>query len=186
MHAFGLEAEITADDGDCSRRMKLPQETRVIAEDGPKALLGFSLRDNIDNFPPKFGGVFRFGFEVEEIGGGDVGVDAAGGSGAGPAHGGDGKRTMEGSEHYSFGGATGPALPEVPLFGVDVLQSDGLHFGGAPFYGFPGFGAAGDAGPNFIAEFGEELEGGGVHGGVAGDFDEAGFCGVSFRVFLRR
>src|SRR5580704_17430788 len=185
VHAFGLEAEISADDGDSARCMQLAQETGVIAEDGPEILFGFALRDDIDDFPAKYGGVFHFGFKVEQIGGSNVGLDAAGGSGAGPPHSGDGERSMERSEHYGFGGTAGPALPLIPFFGVNILQADGLHFCGAPLDSFLGFGAASDACADFVAEFGKELEGRGIHGSVAGDFDEAGLCGVGLSTFRR-
>ena len=161
------------------------EETGVIAEDRPEILFWFALRQHVNDLPAKFGGVLHFGFEVEKIGGDEVGVGSAGGRGAGPAHGGDGERAMERREHYGFGGAARPTFPEVPFFGVDVFEADGLHFGGAPVDGFAGFGAAGDACADFVAEFGEKLESGGIHGGAARDFDEAGLCGVGLRTFWR-
>ena len=86
-------------------------------------------------------------------------------------------------EQFRFGFAARPAFPHGPLLRVHVLQADGLHLGEAPVDGVLRGGSAGDAGADFIAEFGEVLEGVGVHGAFAGNFDQGGQRAVLRRAF---
>jgi len=118
------------------------------------------------------------GAEIEDIGGGEIGLDSARGRGTRPAHGGDLERAMQGREHFGLRDSAGPAFPQGVFFEMDILQADGAHFGKAPFGGFMVGGGAGEARADVVAEFGEVLEGVGVHGGVAGDFGKGDFGAV--------
>src|SRR5208282_1894606 len=61
-------------------------------------------------------------------------------------------------EQLRFGLAARPAFPHGPFLRAHVLQADGLHLGEAPVDGVLRGGSAGDAGADFVAEFGEVLE----------------------------
>ena len=121
VHAFGLEAEITANDGNCTCLIDAPKKLGILAEHLPEILLGRALRNDKNDFAAEFRGIFHFGWHVEDIRGGHIGVNTAGGRGAGPTHGGNRERAMQGSEHLRFGDATRPAFPELPFFRVDVF-----------------------------------------------------------------
>ena len=186
VHALRFKAKVAADYGHRAGLMQAFKKLRIFAEKTPEILLWLTLRNDVDDFAAESGGVFHFVFEIEKIGGGHLSIYASCGCGPGPAHGGDGQRAMQRREHRGLCAAACPALPQIPFFGADILQADGLHLVEAPVDRLLRFGSAGYAGTDVVAEFGEVFERRGVHGGVPGDLDEGSFGGVCGSRSLRR
>ena len=163
--------------------MRSAQKIAELGEDRVETFFRLALRRHQDDFPAEFADTADFFVKIEKIGGDDFGFDAVGGRGTGPAHGINRQRMADWREQFRFGLAARPAFPHGPLLRVDILQADGFHLGEAPVDGFLPAGSAGDAGADFVAEFGEVLEGVGVHGAFTGDFDEGGKGAVLLGAF---
>ena len=68
-----------------------------------------------------------------------------------------------GADEFGIGGNARPAARNFPRFRVDIFEADGFHFFHAPGDRRGGFGRAGDAGANVVAEFLEIFVGVGFH-----------------------
>lgn len=178
VEAFGPEAVVAADDREGAFLVGGVQELADLGEDGTEASFRPALRPEENNFTAKRFGVLDGGVEIEDVDRREIGFDAARGGGTGPAHGCDFERAMQRREHFSLRDAACPSFPQGVFFEANILQADGAHFGEAPFGGLAIGGATGEARADVVAEFGEVLEGVGVHGGIAGDFGEGGFGAV--------
>ncbi len=121
--------------------------------------------------------------EIEQIQGNDFAFHSACWGGACPAHGVHVQLVARRCKQLGVGAASLPAAPELPFFGVHILEADGAHLGDAPGDGFLRFRCARDSRADVVAELRQILERVRVHHAFAGDFRERGLGTVFVRAF---
>ena len=174
VHALGRETALAADYGDGAGPICGAQKIAKLGEDQVETFFRTALGHHQNDSAAEFVDAGDFFVEIKKIGGDHFGFDAIRGSGTRPAHGIDAEGMMQRFEQFGFGFAARPTFPHGPLLRVDILQADGFHLSEAPVNGFLAGGRASDASADLIAEFGEVIEGVGIHCAFTGDFDEGG------------
>ena len=160
VHAFGSEASLAADDGDGASLRGGAHKIAKLRKHHVAAFHRSAFADHQHNLSAEALHIFEFAVEIKIVGGHDVGFDATGRGGTGPAHGVDVQRAANGREQFGLGHAARPSAPHGKFFGVHIFESDSAHFGNAPIDGALSCRRTRDAGANIIAQLRKIFEGG--------------------------